>query len=552
MQLLTGILDPLRRNRVAVPGGRSAPKRRCQARQGLCRDIKGRALDWFVRPALLVGLVAGAVGAAPPPIVPDALLGHIRFLASDDLRGRGNGSVGLERAAEYIAAQFKAAGLRPGAPHGEWFQPFELTAGLSIGEGNSLVVRAGAQSARLSLGESYYPLAVSPTGGTSSAQMDLKGVPVVFAGYGISAPEFDYDDYAGLDVAGKAVLIFSHEPQENVRDSRLNGARPLRATTLNSKARAARSRGALALLVVSDPTHRVDQADYTLFMIESDAEDHRIPVLRVDRDEMAPLLRAWDLDGVAAEIDRDLVPRPLALVGATIDYTQRLSLNRRTVRNVVGILDGSDSARDNEAVVLGGHYDHLGLGGRFSSAPARTGEIHNGADDNASGIAALIEIARSAVVDRLRFPRSIVFVAFAGEERGLLGSRHYAGAPAMPLADTVAMLNLDMIGRSHGRVEVGGLAATPALQADIDAAARIADIDVRRGGPGAGRSDDSSFIDKRIPALHLFTGFHDDYHRPSDDWDRIDVGGTARVATLALELAARIAARQDRLQFGTR
>ena len=122
----------------------------------------------------------------------------------------------------------------------------------------------------------------------------------------------------------------------------------------------------------------------------------------------------------------------------------------------------------------------------------------------------------------------------------------------MPLADTVAMLNLDMIGRSHGRVEVGGLATTPALQADIDAAARIADIDVRRGGPGAGRSDDSSFIDKRIPALHLFTGFHDDYHRPSDDWDRIDVGGTARVATFALELAARIAARQDKLQFGTR
>ena len=551
-QLLTGFLYSLRRNRIAVPGARSAPKSCCQTRQGLCRNIRGRALGWVVRSALLVGLLGGAVGFASTPVPADALLAHIQFLASDDLRGRGNGSEGLERAADYIAAQFKAAGLRPGGPNASWFQPFELDAGLSVGEGNSLVVRAGGRSVRLSLGESYFPLAASPTDGTSSTEMDLKSVPLVFAGYGISAPELNYDDYAGLDVAGKAVLIFSHEPQENLRDSRFNGTRPIRATTLNSKARTARSRGALALLVVSDPTHRVDQANYRLFTIVSDAEDHQIPVLRIGREQMAPLLQAWGLDGIAAVIDRDLMPRPGTLAGATIDYAQRLSLNRRTVRNVVGILDGSDSARDQEAVVLGAHYDHVGLGGRFSSAPERTGEIHNGADDNASGIAALIEIARSAATDRLLFPRSLVFVAFAGEERGLLGSKHYAGAPVMPLADTVAMLNLDMIGRSRGSVEVGGLDTTPALQADIDAAARIADIDVRRGDPGAGRSDDSSFIEKRIPALHFFTGFHDDYHRPSDDWDGVDVGGTARVATLALELAARIASRQDRPQFGTR
>jgi len=348
------------------------------------------------------------------------------------------------------------------------------------------------------------------------------------------------------------VLIFSHEPQENLRDSRLNGAQPLRETTLQNKALAARSRGARALLVVSDPTHRVDQANYRIFTIESDVEDHQIPVLRIGREEMSPLLKAWDLDRVAAVIDRDLIPRSRELAGATIDYTQRLSVKRRTVRNVVGVLTGSDDARDGEAVVLGAHYDHVGLGGRFSGTPERTGEIHNGADDNASGIAALIEIARSAAADRLRFPRSLVFVAFAGEERGLLGSAHYAGAPVIPLAETVAMLNLDMIGRSNGRVEVGGLDAAPSLKADVDAASRIAGIDVRRGGPGAGRSDDSSFLDHRVPALHFFTGFHDDYHRPSDDWNRIDAEGTARVATLALELAARLAGRQDRPQLTTR
>lgn len=506
----------------------------------------------LARWALLAALLAGVVSAATPPINPEALMGHIKFLASDDMQGRGNGSPGLEQAGNYIAAQFKAAGLRPGGTNGDWFQPFELTAGLRIDAGNALVIRAGAQTVRLSLGESYYPLAVTATDGSSGYSMDLMGVPLVFGGYGLSAPSANYDDYERLDVTGKAVLIFSHEPQENHTDSRLNGARPMRETTLYSKALAARSRGAVALLVVSDPSHRVDEANYKLFQIESDAEDHQIPVLRVRRDEVAPLLKMWSLGSTAAMIDRDLVPRSRQLPESTVDYTQRLSLNRRTVRNVVGILPGADGAKDEEAIVLGGHYDHVGLGGRFSSTPERTGEIHNGADDNASGVAALIEMARSAAADRARFPRSLVFVAFAGEERGLLGSMHYTMEPAIPLDDTVAMINLDMIGRSRGKVEVGGLSAAPSLEAEVQAAAKVAGIEVRRGGPGAGRSDDSSFIDRRVPALHFFTGFHDDYHRPSDDWNRVDAEGTARVAMLALELAVRLAARQDRPQFSTR
>ena len=509
-------------------------------------------MRWLLRPAVLLALLAGVVSAAAPSIRPEALLAHIKFLASDDLRGRGNGSDGLEQAAAYIAARFEAAGVRPGGRNGGWFQPFELTTGFRVGEGNSLVVRVGAQSIRLPLGESYYPLAATPTDGPSAATTDLTGLPLVFAGYGISAPALDYDDYAGLDVGGKAVLVFSHEPQEHLPDSRLNGARPLNEATLIGKAGAARSRGARALLVVSDPTHHVDQADYRLFSIDSDAEDREIPVLRISREALAPLLRAWDLDGVAATIDRDLIPRSRALPDASIDYAQRLSVKRQTVRNVVGVLDGSDGARKKEAVVLGAHYDHVGLGGRFSSTPERTGEIHNGADDNASGVAALIEIARAAAADRSRFPRSLVFVAFAGEERGLFGSAHYTSAPAVPLADTVAMLNLDMIGRSNGRVDIGGLDASPLLKVDIDASARIAGIDADRGGPEAGRSDDSSFINRHVPALHFFTGFHGDYHRPSDDWDRIDAAGAARVATLALELAARLAARRDRPQFNTR
>lgn len=498
--------------------------------------------------ALLLILASCAIGAVPPEIPPDAVLEHIKFLASDELQGRGNGTAGLERAAEYIAAEFKEAGLRPGGPDGTWFQPFELTTGVTIGAGNALVIRTPAHAVRLTLGESYFPLAATP----SESAISLEGVPLVFAGHGISAPAFDYDDYAGLDVSGKAVLIFSHEPQEDRAESRLNGNRPLRETTLFSKAQAARTRGARALLVVGDPSHERDQADYRAFLIESDAEDHAIPVLRVRKHDVAALLAEHKLEEAAALIDGDLMPRSRALPGASIDYSQHLSTNRRTVRNVVGVLPGSDDLKDDQAIVLGGHYDHVGLGGRFSGAPERTGEIHNGADDNASGIAALIEIARAAASDRSRFPRSLVFVAFAGEERGLHGSAHYADAPVIPLGDTLAMINLDMIGRAEGRVEAGGMDTASTLRADVEAAARVAGLDVRPGGPGGGRSDDASFLDRRIPAVHFFTGFHDDYHRPSDDWQRIDAGGTARVATLALELAARLAARDDRPSFTSR
>lgn len=499
----------------------------------------------------VVALVTGLVlAAATPQIEAVAVLDHIKFLASDEMRGRADGSPELERAGDYVAQQFKTAGLTPGGTSGGWFQPFELQAGLIVGERNALRIGTPEQSARLAIGSSYYPLATAPNTSLAVPSADLSHLPLVFAGYGISAPAFKYDDYAGLDVAGKAVLVFSHEPQENRADSRLDGARALAESTLAAKAQAATSHGARLLLVVSDPTHTVDQGEYGRFAIAPDPDEQTIPVLRVRRTEMLPLLRAWGLDEAAAAIDRDLVPRSRALAASDVDYTEFLARNRRTVRNVVGVLPGADTARRGQAIVIGGHYDHVGLGGRYSMTPERTGEIHNGADDNASGISAIIEMARAAVTDRARFPRTLIFVAFAGEELGLLGSAHYAEHPAVPLRDTVAMIDLDMVGRAHGRVETSGISTAPSLQRDLDAAAKvIGGIRLGSNGPGSGRSDDSSFIERRVPAVIFFTGFHDDYHRPGDDWDKIDAPGTARIAALALEFAARIAARPDRPPF---
>jgi hypothetical protein len=497
--------------------------------------------------ALAVVAIVRVVAA--PEILADRLMEHIKFLASDDLKGRDTGSDGLRRAADYIAAQFKEAGLQPGW-NGGWMQPFDVEVGLTIGRGNTLTIESRGVNVPLTLGVSYYPLSATPNDDSNAVSSELQDVPLVFAGYGLSVPRLSYDDYAGIDVSGKAVLIFSHEPQEQDSASRLNGNRPLPETTLSAKARAARSHGARALIVVSDPTHRVDEANYRMFAFDPEADNAGLPVLRVRRDEMKPFLDAWGLEAIAREIDRDLVPRSRALGDATVRYVEHLAHNRRTVGNVVGILRGSDSERAREAVVIGAHYDHVGLGGRYSAAPELTGEIHNGADDNASGTASIIEIAREAAQMRTRFPRTLIFIAFAAEERGLLGSEHYVRNAPFPVNDSIAMLNLDMVGRSRGKVDISGIETAPSLDADLaDAMRAVPGLRVSRQGPGAGRSDDSSFINRGVPAINFFTGFHSDYHKPSDDWEKIDAEGTRRVATLALEFAARIAERPERPAF---
>jgi hypothetical protein len=510
--------------------------------------LLGFGMRSFAAAGLLA--LAGVAAATSADIPSAALLDHIKFLASDELKGRADGSAELERAADYIADRFRAAGLQPAAEGGTYFQPFDLVAGLTVGAGNELSISHGGKTLRFTLGTSYYPLA-TPAGTSAAApSVSLEAVPLVFAGYGLVVPSIGYDDYRRVDVSGKAVVIFSHEPQERLSGSAMNGARPVMESTLSAKESAARMRGARALIVIGDPTHLLDQADYGLFSKDPEAEDKPIPVLRVRRKEVQPLLDQYQLDGLARLMDADLVPRSMVLNGATISYQEQLSKNVRPVRNVVALLPGSDPQRAKEAIVIGAHYDHVGLGGHLSMSPERTGEIHNGADDNASGTSVVLELARQAAAQRERFPRTLVFVAFAGEELGLLGSAHYVEHPAVPIADTIAMLNLDMVGRARGNVDVSGLEYAPSMEDDVKAAAQgLRGLSIKREGPGAGRSDDANFQSRNIPAINFFTGFHGDYHRPGDDWEKIDTQGTSQIATLVFELAARLAARSARPEF---
>ncbi|MEW6323030.1 MAG: M28 family peptidase [Acidobacteriota bacterium] len=477
---------------------------------------------------------------APPAIDAGRFLADVKYLASDELEGRANGTPGLARAAQYVAGEFRRAGLEPAGDDGSFEQPFDVPARLEPDVRQPLVVAGPGGDARFTLGADFYPMAVLD--GTDGGLPVFERARVVFAGYGITAPELGYDDYTGLDVTGAAVVVFTHEPQEQRADSRFDGNRLTPHADLARKAAVAAARGAGLLVVVEDPSHVVDRAVTPGWARDPQIGPYALPVVRVDRERLGGALGL----GFAADaraIDRDLRPRSRVVSGATLSYRQQLGEVRARVSNIIGILRGADLRLADEAIVVGAHYDHVGLGGPHSMAPYATGEIHNGADDNASGTAALLELARAAVRGRERFGRTLVFVAFAGEEIGLLGSAAYLHRPAVPIQRTVAMVNLDMIGRPLGRVLVGGTERAPRFARLIDSlrgevALRIDDFS--QGGYRDGSSDDASFRRAGVPALAFFTGFHGDYHRPTDDWQRLDVEGAAEVTRLALLVVERL------------
>ncbi len=507
----------------------------------------------LVSVAAAAGICAGGIPQAQSPaastISEARYIEHVKFLASDALAGRGNGTPGLERAGQYIADEFQAAGLRPGVD-GSWFQPFAIVTGLDVRPGNTLAITAARGRAVFQLGQTYFPISVA---GETAASATAQGrLPLVFAGYGISAPSLKYDDYEGLDVRGKAVLVFTHEPQENDEKSPFDGRTFTQHASLMQKAMVARGRGARVLLLAVDPSHDADAGNYAGWLRDPQADDYGIAVLRVERSHLQQALgTSLDLAAAARAIDSDLKPQSRPVAGVQVESVEEFGKVRRQIRNVIGVLAGADPSLAHEAVVIGAHYDHLGLGGRHSLAPDAAGQIHNGADDNASGTAALLEIARAIGLATSKPPRTVVFAAFAGEEVGLLGSAWYVDHAVVALEQTIAMVNIDMVGRPAGRILVTGVESAPSLAADLATAASGRNVALKSvsDGAGVGSSDDTSFLLRKVPVISFFSGFHADYHRPSDDWEKIDVPGATEVTRIALALVERIASRPQRPQF---
>jgi hypothetical protein len=487
--------------------------------------------------AALAGFAVAAWAQAPATISADAYLAHVKYLASPELKGRATGSPELEAAAAYIASQFQSFGLKP-VPGSTYQQAFTTTVGSHLGVNNHLEGNA----AELPLRTGFIPFGFSSSGTVSA--------PVVFVGYGITANEYHYDDYAGVDVKDKVVLLVRHEPQENDDKSVFQGKELTQHSTFAIKAVNAKMHGARAVILVNDsyPHHTADSDELTPFGQATGPTDAGVLFVQVKEATAESWLKneGRDLHEILNGIDQDLQPRSFALGKLKVNLTLDIQHDLKTVHNVAAYLPGKTS----EYVIIGAHYDHLGLGDEHSLAPSQIGQIHFGADDNASGTAGVIELARW-FSKQPQQQRGILFMTFAGEELGLLGSNYYTQHPLLPLENAAAMLNMDMIGRIRGgKVYVNGTGTGSTLDKLVESIhpPESFKLDLSEA-TGYGGSDHMSFTVKQVPVLFFFSGLHGDYHKPSDTWDKIDAPDAAKLLGYVAQITTRLANDSERPKF---
>lgn len=465
----------------------------------------------------------------PPQTPPDRYLSHIALLAHDELKGRDTGSSGIDLAAGYVAGQFAAAGLEPGGPDGTYFQEFTISRPPELLDETDLTFEGASVEAVVKA--DFTPFSFSTQG-------DFDG-EMVFVGYGAANPDKEYDDYAGIGVTDRVVLMLRREPPGWDPDGGYtNHAR------FDRKVRLAAEKGAAAVFIANqDPGE--DGID-GLMRFRPRGEDYGLPALHVKRHLADGLLAAGGL-GSLTELQQQLdeegrnVSAPLAgvRVAGTVAYESRDIL----ARNVIGVLPGTGPHAD-EYVVIGAHYDHVGV---------RGGQVYNGADDNASGTAGVIEAAWALARTPYR-NRSVICMAFSGEEMGLHGSRHYVEEPTVDLDSVVAMLNFDMIGRldpdsQTNMLGIQGLGTGGSFKEIIERRAEEAGIKYLPEDSAQGPSDHASFYHAGIPALFFHTGVHRDLHQPGDDTEKINAEGAAQIVDLAYHIVLDIMNEEDAPAF---
>ena len=513
-----------------------------------------------VKPAAAVELPA-EVKAACQRIHADELIATIRFLASPRLEGRDAGERGAEVAADYLVSRFQAAGLRAGSKDG-YLQRFDLIRRTLAPEEELILTRrtGNATASRpLVLRTDWVPLSFSEVGTVEA--------PVVFAGYGIVAPEYKWDDYAALGAngaKGKVVVVLRHEPDEEGKTGSkfFEGREMTLHASLRQKARVAAARGAVALLLVDDPLHHEVRANPTnslggwTFLT---AEERKLPKddparprgsasvdglhepLGVLAAHTSQELLRWldagrDWKALQRDLDAGRKSKAFGVPEATVRFVHAVEVERQPTSNVLAVLPGSDPVLAKEYVLVGGHYDHVGK-------DRRSLEIHHGADDNASGTAAVLAIAEAFASLSPAPARSLLFVGWGAEEKGLLGSAYFVRKPTVPLDKIVAGINLDMVGRNkEGEMSVVGRTETPDLTALFDRFAPEVSFALNDdAGAGASRSDNGSLWLGGIPTASLFSGTHEDYHRPGDTADKVLPGKVEKAARLAFLVSAEVA-----------
>jgi aminopeptidase YwaD len=491
-------------------------------------------------------LLSHATGGVPAPadtVSVSEISRHVYFLASEALEGRRAGTPEARKAAEYIANRFSEYGLLPSpdavSPSPDpnaYFQPFEFVSGIERGKNNHLTVTRDDGTVDLELEKDFQPLPFSATGSITGS--------VVFGGFGISAPGEGYDDYADIDLSGKIVLVFQGSPDENDPHGTLS-----QFATPRNKTIAAREAGAAGLLLITRP----DEGDTTLMRLRVDRSPatsglpainiipHTADLLLEGTGKTSEILYAnlvetkkgnsFDINGITLSIQTDLLP--------VISECN----------NVIGFLPGSDPDLAGEVVIIGAHYDHLGWGGDGSLVPDEQA-IHHGADDNASGTAGILELARIYSAKGTPPKRSLLFIAFSAEEIGLIGSQHYVQNPYLPKDSTIAMINLDMIGRlTNNELTIFGVGTSPIWEEIIPEPEEYNLLEVRTNPDGFGPSDHASFYAQNIPVLFFHTGLHGDYHRPSDTAEKINYDGMATIVSYVYDIVRRVDRFDERPAF---
>lgn len=480
----------------------------------------------------------------------------VKYLSSDELEGRGVETEGIEKAATLILDEYRELGLKPGMPDGTFRQAFDIVTGpVRVSDSTKLVITAGDTSRELTIKKEYQPL---QRGGNGECSADL-----VFVGYGISSDEDSYDDYADIDVEGKVVVMIRREPQQGKVDGAFAGTETSRHSYIATKVELAVKQKAAAIILVNDP-HSVPDASKDDLTSPGgfDTTSAGIPFAHVKQALINDLLKTSpvsvktadgekkldNLAAIAAHIDDTMTPVSQAMEGVKADMVTEFKSEAITAYNLIGVVEGQ-SGLDGETIVIGGHYDHIGFGGYGSRARERKGEVHNGADDNATGTAAVLEMARRVALGPTP-KRTIVFICFSGEERGLLGSKHYVKEPVFPLDKTVAMLNFDMIGTlRNNNVEVNGIGTAEEFAKIVDAVDEESPLTTKRiESPFAG-SDHLPFYQNGIPVMFCFTGITPRYHTPDDDFETINVEGVVSVIDFTEGMMRRIDELPERPTF---
>ena len=477
-----------------------------------------------------------------PDKVEDRLKASVEYLASDELEGRMTGSEGARKAADHIATALRAIGLDPFGDDGSFFQTFEFTADRRIvPEANALRVDVGVKSEVYEVDTDFRPLSFS-------ANADVEG-EVVFAGYGLSVPgATGYDSYEGLDVADKIVLVLRYVPEEVAVERR---AELNRYAGLRYKAMIARDRGAKAILVTTGP-NSPNAGKLIPMTFDNSLAGSGIVAASVSGEVATALFADADtnLEETQSQLD---IENPhflgqFPLEGIEVAIRTGVERIKETDRNVLAVLPAVDGTT-SETVVVGAHYDHIGHGGTSSLArDDEEGKIHNGADDNASGVAVALEMART-LAQRENRRRNILFAFWSGEELGLIGSSRFVDRPPLPLENVVAYFNFDMVGRLRdNKLSLQGVGSSGVwrgiIERNVPAGFDLALLD----DPYL-PTDSTAFYPKGIPILSFFTGSHEDYNRPTDDPETLDYEGMVRIAALGTAIVQDMVSAAERPDY---